>query len=115
MDEPLVSVMTITDDGEPEEIGDITFCEMHETEIRMALIERGFGADCELTSEERGDALMAGRPDALLTIKNRLVMGALQTFGGATVVHFKGCPVCAFTGVIEQAADGVANERTRKN
>jgi len=100
---------------EEESIGEIVFCELHDGEIRMALIQRGFGADLELTKDERADRFMDGQPDAFLATKNRLVMGCLQTFGGDMLIKNDGCPVCVFHSVIEQAADGVAVERTRKN
>lgn len=98
------------------EMGEIEFCEVHDGEIRMALIQRGFAADLELDKEERRDRFLDGRPDALVALKNRLVMGCLQTFGGDMILSSgNGCPVCVFHSVIEQAADGVAVERTRKN
>lgn len=101
-------------DGETE-VSEIQFCELHDAEIRMALIQRGFGADLELSKEERRDMFMDGHPDALVAIKNRLVMGCLQTFGGDMILANNGCPVCVFGTVIDQAADGVAVERVRKN
>lgn len=108
-------VMVITGDSEDTTVGDITFCELHEAEIRMALIERGFSQDCELTPEERADALIKGQPDALVVVKNQLVMASLSVFGGDLIMQYKGCPVCTFHSVIDQAADGVAMARTRKN
>lgn len=97
------------------EMGEIVFCELHDGEIRMALIQRGFGEDLELTEDERAIRFSAGQPDAFIAIKNRLVMGCLQVFGGDMILANNGCPVCVFGTVIDQAADGVASERVRKN
>lgn len=115
MDDAIPQVVVITGDSEDYETGEIEFCELHEAEIRMALIERGFSRDCEMTPDERAEALLSGDPDALVTVKNQLVMASLQVFGGELVLQYKGCPVCAFHSVIEQAADGVAMRKTRKN
>lgn len=111
---PEVLLMTVSDDGQTVD-GDINFCELHEGEIRMALIQRGFAEELELTGEERAERFMMGKPDAYTVMKNRLVIAALQVFSGELVLQMDGCPVCVFSSVIDQAADGVSLERTKRS
>lgn len=111
---PEILAVTVDEQGN-EEMGEIDFCELHDGEIRMALIQHGFSEELELSDEERLNRMIAGEFDAYLVVKNRLVIGVLQTFGASSVLANKGCPVCTFNSVIEMAVDGVAMERRKSN
>jgi hypothetical protein len=92
-------------DGDETTVSELVFCDLHEAQLRRALIDRGFGADLELTADERAARLEAGEPDAFCYTKQHLVMQSLHIFGGERVIQCGGCPVCAFEGVIEQTTD----------
>ena len=116
MTDSLAQIMTIrgSDDG-PMEMGEVTFCDMHETQIRQALIVRGFAEDLDLTDEERMARMDVGEVDSFLYVKHHLVIQSLSIFGGERVIQCDGCPVCTFEGVIEQVCDDVSVKMTRKN
>jgi hypothetical protein len=113
-DQPTTMCMSESIDGEVQ-LGEIMFCDLHEDEVRMALIQRGFSQDLELTLDEREAKMLSGEMDAFVSVKNRLIMNALGIFGPQRVMSYDGCPVCVFHAVIEQAADDIASERVRKN
>lgn len=115
MDEQPTTVCMSEDLNGEVQIGEIMFCDLHEDEVRMALIQRGFSQDLELTLEEREEKMMSGDLDSFVMVKNRLIMSALSIFGPQRVMMYDGCPVCVFHSVIEQAADDVASERVKKN
>lgn len=113
-DNIMPTIMVIEGDS-ADEMGELQMCEQHEAELRMALIQRGYSEDLELTDEERGLRLLSGQPDAYLQAKNRLILGCLQVFGANIILANDGCPVCTFHSVIDQAADGVAMTDKRRN
>lgn len=116
MDDMLTNLVALRDDdGEILEMGQITFCDLHESLIRRALIDRGFSEDITLTPEERAARIEVGEPDAFCYTKHHLVLQSLHIFGGERVMQCKGCPVCAFESVIEQTTDDVAVRMSRKN
>ncbi len=97
------------------DIQQIEFCDVHHTVVRALLIERGFGADCELTDEERRDMILSGKMDAMTEMTQTLMVGVLSVFGGDAMARHLGCPVCVLEGTTERAADEIAAARTRKN
>ncbi len=95
-------------DGDESTVSEIVFCDLHEDQLRRALISRGLGADIQLDPEERAARIEQGRPDAFCYAKQHLVVQSLHIFGGERVIQCGGCPVCAFEGVIEQTTDDAA-------
>ena len=112
--EPQVVVLR-DEDGEAIETGEIVFCDMHESQLRHALIQRGLGEDLTLTPNERAARIEEGDVDGFTYAKHHLVLQSLHIFGGERVMQCNGCPVCAFEGVIEQTTDDVAVRMKRKH
>ncbi len=116
MDRSDAQVVVLRDsEGEAVETGEIVFCDLHESQIRHALIQRGLGEDLTLTPNERAARIEDGEVDGFTYTKHHLVLQALHIFGGERVMQCNACPVCAFEGVIEQTTDDVAVRLTRKN
>ena len=97
------------------DVQQIEFCDVHHSVVRALLIERGFGADCELTDEERRDLIFAGKMDAMTEMTQTLMVGVLSVFGGDAMARHLGCPVCVLEGTTVRAADEIAAARSRKN
>lgn len=110
-----VEHLTLPESQDMGEIQEMEFCETHNSVVRALLIERGFGADCELSNEERRDLLLAGDMDAMTEITQTLMVGVLSIFGGSALTRHLGCPVCVLEGTPERAADEIAAARSRKN
>lgn len=116
MTDSMAQVVAITEgENGVMDMGEVTFCDMHEEQIRQALIVRGFAEDLELTTEERLARMEVGEVDTFLYAKHHLVIQSLHIFGGERVMQCDGCPVCTFEGVIEQICDEVSVRLTRKN
>lgn len=90
-------------------------CDDHTSVVRALMIERGFGADCELTDEERRDMILSGKMDAMTEMVQTLMVGVISIFGGDALARHLGCPVCVLEGTVERAADEIAAARTRKS
>lgn len=115
MDDRMTALCMTEDSAGQVEFGEVSFCETHEAELRAALIQRGLSEDLELTVDEREAKILSGDIDAFIGVKNRLIMSALSIFGPHRIMSYGGCPVCVFHTVIDQAADEIACERTKKN
>lgn len=90
-------------------------CEDHNFVVRALMIERGFGADCQLTDNERRDMILSGKMDAMTEMVQTLMVGVISIFGGEALARHLGCPVCVLEGTVERAADEIAAARTRKS
>ncbi len=66
-DQPTTMCMSESIDGEVQ-LGEIMFCDLHEDEVRMALIQRGFSQDLELTLDEREAKMLSGEMDAFVSV-----------------------------------------------
>lgn len=114
MTDDMINMVAMAEDADGGvSVGELEFCDMHDEQIRRALIDRGFAEDLELTPNERADRIEYGKPDALCYVKHHLVLQSLHIFGGARVLQCDSCPVCTFERVIEQVCDDVA-AKTRK-
>lgn len=101
--------------GSESVIRQVEFCDAHNSVVRALLIERGFGADCELSDDERREMLLAGNMDTMTEITHTLMVGVLSIFGGDALSRHLGCPVCVLEGTVERAADEIASRRSKKN
>lgn len=110
-----VENLVCSEHGADAEIQAVAFCDPHYSVVRALMIERGFGAECELTDEERRDMIMAGKMDAVTEIMHTLFVGVLSIFGGPALSMHDGCPVCVLEGTVVRAADEIAASRSRKN
>jgi len=110
-----VEHLTLSESQDMGNIQEMEFCDTHNSAVRALLIERGFGADCELSDEERHDLLLSGNMDTLTEITQTLMVGVLSIFGGEALARHLGCPMCVLEGTPERAADEIAARRTRKN
>lgn len=93
----------------------LEFCEMHDSILRAMLIQRGFGADCELTREEREAQVAVGELDTYTHITQTMLIGVVKTMGPSTFEQYNGCPVCVLEGTLERSVDEIISFRARKN
>jgi hypothetical protein len=101
--------------GEGPNVQSVEFCDPHQSVVRALMIERGFGADCELTDDERRDLILAGDMDAYTEVMHTLFVGVLSIFGGPALSMHNGCPACVLEGTVVRAADEVASSRRKSN
>jgi hypothetical protein len=109
-------IVVCPDCGEDQSnVQQVEFCDPHQSVVRALMIERGFGADCELTDDERRDLIIAGDMDAYTEVMHTLFVGVLSIFGGPALSMHNGCPACVLEGTVVRAADEVASSRRKSN
>jgi len=110
-------LMICPDCGEEHEdnVQRLGMCDDHDSVLRAMLIQHGFGAELELSQEERIEMLAAGQADAMTDVTNSLMMGTMSIFGGEPFIRHDGCPVCVLEGTLGRAVDEVAAKRRKKN
>ncbi len=102
-------------DMHSDEVQSLNICDTHESILRALLIQRGFGADLDMSHEDRLAMYEQGRFDTKTEVTNHLIMGVMAMFGGAAFMQYNGCPVCVLEGTLERAVDEVAANRRKSN
>lgn len=87
----------------------IKWCTGHWAELMHALNERGLGGKIAPSSEELNQKLIQGIPDPCWDACTMINVGAFEIFGPEKVLEENnGCPVCAFSNIVQHAADVMA-------
>ena len=111
--------VTLMDDLEIQEVPvqctHIEFCGEHYQELMNALLERGLHSHISSCAEEMVDKLEKGVPDVGLEATSAITSSAMQLFGPEHVVQMGGCPLCAFSKIIDHVADNLAAKYLRSN
>lgn len=87
----------------------IKWCDPHWADLMFALKDRGLQDQIAVDAEELNQKFVHGELDPCWEATNMINMGALECFGPTKVVEeYKGCPVCAFSNMIQHIADHMA-------
>jgi len=93
----------------------VGFCDEHMNVVRALLTQVGFGADLELTEEERMTMAETGRRDALTEVTQSMIFGVVTIMGPQTLSQYNGCPCCVLEGTLSRAVDEIAIARKGTN
>lgn len=106
--EPLTLEIPYFVGNPPTSLRAITWCPGHWAELMFALRDRGLGGQIAPNAEALNRKFIRGESDPCWEACNSINVGALEIFGPDRILNdHKGCPVCAFTQMINFIADGV--------
>ena len=97
----------------PEEVDvkRIKWCEGHWAQLMFALKDRGLENRIAESPEELSTKLANGEEDACWEACSMINVGAFEIFGAEKIIHENGgCPVCAFSNIIQHVADLMAQK-----
>lgn len=87
----------------------VTYCSRHYDELVRSLLERQLASYMSTTQEEMIGKLTRGESDPHLDASSAITSAALSLFGPEAVVQSaNGCPLCAFSQILEHVSDHIA-------
>jgi hypothetical protein len=93
----------------------VGFCKAHMSVVRALLTQVGFGADLDLTDEERMERMVSGKRDALTEVTQSMIFGVVTIMGPQTLGQYDGCPACVLENTLSRAVDEIAIARMGTN
>ena len=89
----------------------IKWCDGHWADLMFALKDRGLDDQIAATAEELNDKFINGELDPCWEACNMINMGGLECFGPNKLIEeYGGCPVCAFSNIVDHVCDRMAQK-----